>query len=340
MMMIKWMVFIAAIILSSCSKVPERNFEFNYKVKLYASPNKNLKVWIPLPQSNEVQTISGLNIKTNIAYEIKTEKQYGNTYFYAQIKDGLKQTSDIDIRFKVNRKQRGTAKFESTDPDQYLKANRLVPIGDRFDSIVKANHLSSDNMNAVYDFVLNEMYYGKPKSQNSSDLYYANLPREIKKGISKDSVVSLYINTTKNAGEFTFGNGNSNYACDISVGNCTDFHSYFMSLARSMKVPARFHIGFSIPEGQEGKIGGYHCWADYHQNNEWLPVDISEADKAPAKAEFYFGNLDANRVELTQGRDLILEGYTKGSVNFFVYPIVESDGQASAYTKSFSFKEI
>ncbi len=338
--MMRLMLLLIATVLISCSKAPERSFEFNYKVKLHANPNKNMKVWIPLPQSNEVQTISELDIKTDIPYEIKTEKQHGNTYFYAQIKEGLKQTSNIDIRFRVNRKQRGVTKFESTDPSQYLNANRLVPVGDRFDSIAKANKFSSENMRSVYDFVLSEMYYGKPKSQNPSDHYYASLPTNIKTGISKDSVVSLYLNTTKIAGEFTFGNGNSDYACDISVGNCTDFHSYFMSLTRSMKVPSRFHIGFSIPEGQSGIIGGYHCWADFYQNNEWSPVDISEADKAPSRADFYFGKLDANRVELTQGRDLILEGYSKGPVNFFVYPIVECNGEASPYSKSFSFKEI
>lgn len=339
-MMMRWMLFIAVIVLSSCSKVPERNFEFNYKVSLQANSGKDMKVWIPIPQSNEVQTISELKIDTDIAYEIKTENQHDNTYFYADLKDGLAQTTNIKIHFTVKRMQRANAKFKDTDPNLYLTANRLVPIGERFDSIVNANHFSPDNMKSVYDFVLNEMYYGKPKAQNPSDHYYASLPTSIKKGISKDSVVSLYLNTTKIAGEFTFGNGNSNYACDISVGNCTDFHSYFMSLARSMEVPARFHIGFSIPEGQAGKIGGYHCWADYHKNNEWYPVDISEADKAAEKAEFYYGNLDANRVEMTQGRDLILEGYSKGPVNFFVYPIVECDGKAAAYTKSFSYREI
>lgn len=336
----RWMLFVAAIILSSCSKVPERSFEFNYKVSLQANPARNMKVWIPVPQSNEVQSISELTIDTDIAYEIKTEEQHGNRYFYAELIDGLSQATDINIHFQVKRKQRRTAKFKETNPSQYLKANRLVPVGARFDSIVKANRFSPENMKSVYDYVLSEMYYGKPKSQNSSDHYYASLPTNIKKGISKDSVVSLYLNTTKIAGEFTFGNGNSNYACDISVGNCTDFHSYFMSLSRSMEVPARFHIGFSIPESQEGKIGGYHCWADFYQNDQWLPVDISEADKAPEKADFYYGNLDASRVEMTQGRDLLLEGYSRGPVNFFVYPIVESDGEASAYTKSFSFKEI
>ena len=33
---------------------------------------------------------------------------------------------------------------------------------------------------------------------------------------------------TFHKGNYTFGNGNSIYACDIGVGNCTDYHSYFI----------------------------------------------------------------------------------------------------------------
>ena len=66
----RWMLFIAVIVLSSCSKVPERNFEFNYKVSLQANPTKNMKVWIPVAQSNEGQTISELSIDSDIPYEI------------------------------------------------------------------------------------------------------------------------------------------------------------------------------------------------------------------------------------------------------------------------------
>ena len=131
--------------------------------------------------------------------------------------------------------------------------------------------------------------------------------------------------------------GNAVYACDIGVGNCTDYHSYFMSLSRSMDVPARFHMGFNVPKsGSEGKVGGYHCWADYYVDGEgWYPVDISEADKDPEKAEYYFGTLNKDRVEFTTGRDLELKNYNK-HVNFFIYPLAEG----TTITKAFSFKNI
>ena len=99
--MMRWMLFIAAIILSSCSRVPERSFEFIYKVSLQANPAKSMKVWIPMPQSNEVQNISKLTIDTDIPYSIKTEEKHGNPYFYAELSKGLAQATDINIHFHV-----------------------------------------------------------------------------------------------------------------------------------------------------------------------------------------------------------------------------------------------
>ena len=336
------LLFIATILLCSCSHLPERNFEFNYKVSLPANSAQNIKIWIPVPTTNEVQNISKLSIETDLNYEIKKELKHGNTYLYASINGGLAKSTDINMHFTVNRKQIGNVDYEGVNLSNYLDANRLVPVGGRFDSIIAANALTSKDMKAVYNFVLKEMHYGKPKAKNKTDQYYTNLPDVIKNGVTKDTVVSLYEKSKKYGGEYTFGNGNSNYACDISVGNCTDFHSYFMSLSRSLDVPARFHIGFSIPNGNEGKIGGYHCWADFQQNNNtWTPVDISAADIEADKADFYFGNLNENRVEFTKGRDLDLENYNNGLVNFFIYPLMEEDGKISNnYSKQFYFKEI
>src|SRR6185295_17624397 len=94
--------------------------------------------------------------------------------------------------------------------------------------------------------------------------------------------------------------------------NCTDFHSLFISLARSRQMPAKFEMGFSLPpERGSGDIPGYHCWAKFKpENRGWIPVDISEANKVkeadPQMVEYYFGNLTENRVTFTVGRDLVL----------------------------------
>jgi transglutaminase-like putative cysteine protease len=128
-----------------------------------------------------------------------------------------------------------------------------------------------------------------------------------------------------------WGRGDSEWACDARVGNCTDFHSYFMGLARSKGLAARFEMGFPVPGGpeREAKVGGYHCWAYvWIEGHGWLPVDISEADKHPEKSDYFFGTLDADRVTMTGGRDLVLSpAPAEGPLNFFVYPYAEVDGK-------------
>ena len=81
-------------------------------------------------------------------------------------------------------------------------------------------------------------------------------------------------------------------------------------------------MGFPIPSGKEGKVKGYHCWADYYIDGEgWYPVDISEADKDPSKAEYFFGTVDESRVEMMIGRDFSLDEYSSNPVNLFIYPL-------------------
>ena len=87
-----------------------------------------------------------------------------------------------------------------------------------------------------------------------------------------------------------WGHGDVLYACDAKKGNCTDFHSLFIAMARSQGIPARFEIGFPLPPDQHSaEIAGYHCWSDFYiDGNGWIPVDISEAWKHPEKRDYSF----------------------------------------------------
>ena len=136
-----------------------------------------------------------------------------------------------------------------------------------------------------------------------------------------------------------FGRGDSNYACDSKTGNCSEFHSFFISLARSVGIPARFAIGASIPSDRnDGGIDGYHCWAEFYADGKWWPVDISEANKYTALATYYFGRHPANRIEFTRGRDLQLNpGPSKGPINFLAYPYLEIDGKEVKAPTIFTF---
>jgi len=338
---------ITVILLNGCTEsMSSRKFSFTYSVELESSQGRKIEVWLPVPVTNEVQTISNLVIESDgLPYELKDEKDHGNKYVYIYSKDGINSDKNIKMSFDVKRLEHQNVNYENVNPLNYLSASSLVPVGKYFSKTIEDNGLNNNDIEGIYEYVLEGMHYGKPKSVDN--IYY-NDPWLSAKGkygnkeVSRDQVLALYQVAKQTKGNYTFGNGNSYYACDIGVGNCTDYHSYFMSLSRTLKIPARFHMGFPIPSGEEGVVKGYHCWADYYvDGNGWYPVDISEADKDKSKKDYFFGTVDESRVEMMKGRDFVLEGYNSGKVNLFIYPLLEiNDKDSIKFSKSFSYKNL
>jgi transglutaminase-like putative cysteine protease len=158
-------------------------------------------------------------------------------------------------------------------------------------------------------------------------------------------IVDRHMKYDKPAGK-PWGRGDAVWACDSRYGNCTDFHSLFISLARSYKIPAKFEMGFSIPEKQgKGEVQGYHCWAKFRPSERgWVAVDISEANKDPKMKDYYFGNLTADRVAVTTGRDIDLVPQQKGkALNYFIFPYAEVEGKpvpAEKITRKNSYEDV
>ena len=278
----------------------EDRFRFHYEVTL-PEIGEAARVWIPVPQSDIWQTIDNVVITSPVAYQYVKDSKYGNKVIYMEVspnESGKKITLEYDVR----RLEKNPYEEEGSVAE-YLNPSLLMPVGDRFqvlaDSIIGARGANGDIMKAraLYDYIIDNMKY-------------------IKAG--------------------TYGTGDAVYACDALTGNCTEFHSLFISLARSANIPARFAVGAGIPSDRdEGGIDGYHCWAEFYAEGKWWPVDISEANKYTALATYYFGRHPANRIEFTRGRDLILEpGPVGGSINFMAYPVMEI-GNTPAFPKTF-----
>ena len=98
-----------------------------------------------------------------------------------------------------------------------------------------------------------------------------------------------------------------------------------------------------MPEGS-GRVAGYHCWAEFYVRGAgWIPVDPAEASTSAdaSRKAFLFGNLDADRVEFTTGRDIELDPPTHEPLNYFIYPYAEADGQPAGSTSiSFEYKDV
>lgn len=280
-------------------------FEFYYSAKLPQLEGP-ARMWIPIAESDPFQEIELVSRKVPSGTREIKDGNYGNTLLFFEL--GPENSGEeITLTYRVKRKEKGPYEAESPDPKLYLGSTKLMPTGGRFEEIAKEeigdkiNESHLIQARVLYDYIIDNMKYAK-------------------------------------VGDY--GNGDSNYACDSKTGNCTEFHSFFISLARSVNIPARFAIGASIPSDRnEGGIDGYHCWAEFYADGKWWPVDISEGNKYTALATYYFGRHPANRIELSRGRDLqISPGPEAGSINFLAYPYLEIDGKEVKVNSRFSFE--
>src|SRR5438270_9253680 len=91
-------------------------------------------------------------------------------------------------------------------------------------------------------------------------------------------------------------------------------------------------MGFPVPDDKpSGKVAGYHCWVEFWlPDRGWVPIDASEARKHPELRDTLFGGQPADRVQLSEGRDLRLPGMKGDELNYFVYPYLEIEGRPSA----------
>jgi transglutaminase-like putative cysteine protease len=279
-------------------------FEFYYYAKMPAIKD-SAKVWIPIAQSDEYQDIEVISMQIPGNHKFLEENVFNNKILYIEL--GPEQSSEeLEIKYRVQRKEKGP--YEAIQPiDQiYLEPNILMPIGGQFSEIAnevikgKENDSKLIQARALYDYIIDNMRYMK-------------------------------------FGDY--GRGDAVYACDSKTGNCTEFHSFFISLARSIGIPARFSIGASIPSDRdEGGMDGYHCWAEFYAEGKWWPIDISEGNKYTALATYYFGRHPANRIELSRGRDLrVSPSPASGPINFLAYPLMEVGEEIAYPLTTFSF---
>lgn len=282
----------------------EDTFEFTYYAQMPELKQK-AEVWIPIAQTDDFQTITVKSMKLPAQEKVIEDKENGNKMIYMAM-GPEHSNSEIEIIYQVKRIEKGPYDARGKVDQKYLEPNLLMPIGGQFEEIAleatqgKENDGDLVKARALYDYIIDNMRYMK-------------------------------------FGDY--GRGDAVYACDTKTGNCTEFHSFFISLARSIGIPSRFAIGASIPSDRnEGGIDGYHCWAEFYAEGKWWPVDISEGNKYTALATYYFGRHPANRIELSKGRDLKVDpSPSSGPINFIAYPLVEVNGEIIYPKVGFSF---
>jgi transglutaminase-like putative cysteine protease len=290
-----------------------RTFRFAYVATVTGmKPDEAARVWLPVAPTTDEQEVTVVSSPKGA--KLFKEKKYGNAMYYLEAKADADGKIPMETVFVVKRKEvKGEGKLSTEEAAKladYLKPDAKVPIDGKPLELVKDKKLPADQTDlarVLYDVVNGHMRYSK-EGQG-------------------------------------WGRGDSVWACESGYGNCTDFHSLFISLARAEKIPAKFEIGFPIPEKRgAGEVAGYHCWAKFRPEGKgWIAVDISEANKNPKMKDYYFGNLTEDRVTFTTGRDLELSPKQDGEpLNYFIYPYVEVGGKTYPQEKivrKFSYED-
>ena len=297
-----------------------RTFQFAYAGAVKdVPPGRTVRVWLPVAVSGPEQDVRIVAKTLPGKDTVRTEAQYGNTILSFDAvanDDGMVpfkvvyevKRREVKTNFQANLVLKPAAEEKIA---RFLLPDAKVPIVGKPLELLKDRKVPDDQFEAAkvfFDVVNQHMKYSKEG-----------------KG---------------------WGNGDSVWACDSKFGNCSDFHSLFISMARGNKIPSKFEMGFPLPAKiGAGPVGGYHCWAWFLPDGKgWIPVDISEANRNPDLRDYYFGNLTEDRVRFTTGRDIDLTPRQKGpALNFFIYPYAEVEGvpvPSERMQRSFTYRDL
>ena len=308
------------LIVSLASAQSSRHFTFHYAFTVKNVPaGQKIRVWFPAAHSDDFQEVRIISAQGDLPTKRTKESRFGNEIYYADTSSSkpgdLHFSVDYDVirherlTLGINRPRLQEASLSKKEQQQDLAPDKLVPttgVPAELAAKVTAGKSSTlDKARTIYDYVFDNMRYDKTGTG--------------------------------------WGRGDVLYACDAKKGNCTDFHSLFIAMARSQGIPARFEIGFPLPPDKHAsEIAGYHCWAEFFApQHGWVPVDISEAWKNPVKKDYFFGSHDTERVQFSMGRDLKLNPAQAGApLNYFIYPYVEvADQPYPNISNRFSFAD-
>ena len=276
---------------------------------------KKVRVWFPVPHNSEYQTVENVVYEAGMVKAQMNTDSNGNQILYVEWdKDIVPNHRVIKLMFDVKRDEVLRPELKEDDKEEltdeikkYLEPSKNLPLNDQVKNkakeVTEGKTTDLEKARAIYDWVI------------------ANMNRnEDVKGCGEGDVCAL-LDTTMS-------------------GKCTDINSMFVALCRASGIPAREHFGIRINADDITK--NQHCWAEFYlKGTGWVSADPADVLKAvlkngwtkdqketKEKQEYYWGNCDAERIILADGRDLTLTPAQDGEpLNDFGYPYAEVDGK-------------
>lgn len=288
----------------------------------YDQNNKVARVWVPIPTSDEYQTVNGFGYEANDATTAKiTTDSAGNKILYLEWNDSISpEKRTAKVHYHVTRYQIASTKMvENGSVDKnamkkYLSETETSGsltsgvVKETADRIVKDANAKTvlEKAKAIYEWEIHNLYR---REITAGDLSFSGCGR---------GEVEMVLTQTKG-------------------GKCTDLNSTYVALCRSVGVPAREKFGLRMNNGSSGNANGNeHCRCEFYlPGTGWVEVDPGDTLKAMLKEDGieyggtkkasdlstermnelrsrYWGANDNNWIKLASGRDITLEPAQKG----------------------------
>lgn len=257
-----------------------RQYEILDKVTVQQIPGQagTLDLWCPVIPDSPYQRVLDVSVDSPIPFHLGHDPDHGNLILHTQLSRPLPEELHLQIRYRVERVQvphqldSGRASGIISRPffDRWLQPERYVDVNEQ--TLALARNITGSETNLLeqarrlYDHVAGFMTYDATQQS---------------------------------------WKGSTEHALVCTVGNCNDIHALFLSLCRSIGIPARLVMGQALeataPEAENCEICGYHCWAEFFAPGlGWLPVDAS-CDCKYGKHQL-FGDLEMNHIAWSSGQ--------------------------------------
>ncbi|MEI6891087.1 MAG: transglutaminase domain-containing protein [Pontiella sp.] len=284
-----------------------------FNVDLSAQPQEEfVRLWLPYPSSDPNQEISNIALSGNYAKSaVHTDKIFGTRMLYAEWPAGSKNrilTLAFDaVRNEIIRPNWSTQQppWNPTNHARDLRSTQKAPLTDDLKQlalqITEGKIQILEQARAIYDWTVN--------------------------------------NTYRNPETRGCGTGDLRLLLDNPCGKCADISSIFIGLCRAAGIPAREVLGIRMGKKSTQDITTWqHCWAEFFlPGTGWVSVDPADVRKkmlienltltdpeTEAYREYFFGGVDAYRIKLGQGRDILLTpAPSSGTLNYLMYPFAQ-----------------
>lgn len=290
-------------------------FDVTYRTEIHRLPSaaQDVHLWMPLPSTDSAQQISNVEVESPFPGDVTHDETFGTKMLHVS-SPARRGPFAVEARYRVTRTRAAIqeAALAEADAAKYLQLTRTVRM--------------TPEIEVFADQVIG----------TTTDPY--EIGRRVFDGIQD---LLFYDNTIPGC-----GTGDTAWIMKHRRGKCDDYHALFMAIMVSRGVPIRWEQGFPLPFPEErhmeaghlaGDCSGSHCWANFYSpDHGWVPVDVSEADKAGQHGDFFFGHLSPNRFQVSVGRSVILNPAQGGApLPSFAFAYAEADGIPLVYDANY-----